>query len=330
MRTRFLLGGALAAALLFLVPSASAARPFRIGLIVQLGAEPNPYDIGGVMYQGFIEAAHLPGVEGRVVAAAPSLDPTAAVSLLARQHYDVIVAPLFFTWMLPAFERRYPHVTFLVPDGPRSIHAARNEVTTIFRPEEAAYLAGYLAALVEDRRAGPHVVGAVGGVRAVPQVQALIAGFRAGALAADPKVTVLINYSHDFADPAKCAVVAQEQITRGAGVVFNVAGTCGYGTLTTAKRRGVWGVGVDTDQSNLGPSILTSVIKREALGIVKAITAIHRHRVPASRALIFDAANGGVGLGKISPRMPRSLVRRLDRIRADIAAGKIEIPSALK
>ena len=45
-------------------------------------------------------------------------------------------------------------------------------------------------------------------------------------------------------------------------MVFNVAGICGLGTLRAAKRAGVWGVGVDTDQSGLGPHILTSVVKR--------------------------------------------------------------------
>ena len=35
------------------------------------------------------------------------------------------------------------------------------------------------------------------------------------------------------------------KIARGSRVVFNVAGTCGYGALEAAKQKGVYGVGVD-------------------------------------------------------------------------------------
>ncbi len=41
---------------------------------------------------------------------------------------------------------------------------------------------------------------------------------------------------------------------------------------------------------------------------------------------VFDLRNGGVGLGKISPKVPPPLVQRLARIRADIVAGNIVIP----
>ncbi len=166
---------------------------------------------------------------------------------------------------------------------------------------------------------------------AITQVTSLIAGFRAGARAADPQIGVLIGYSQDFVDPAKCAAVAREQIARGASVVFAVAGQCGNGALTTAKRLGVWGVGVDADQSSLGPFILTSVLKHESFGVEQAIAAIHSGTFPLkSRALVFGYANGGVGLGKISPRVPRELLRRLRRVRAALAAGSIDVPSKLK
>ena len=37
--------------------------------------------------------------------------------------------------------------------------------------------------------------------------------------------------------------------------------------------------------------------------------------------------NGGVGLGKISPKVPRSYLRRVERIRKEIVAGQITVPS---
>ena len=328
MRPR--LGVAALLLLLVLVPSAGASKPFRVGMVVPLGWRPAPNDIAGLMYRGFIRAATAPGVQGRVVFANTSGDPAPAISFLARRRYDVIVTPLLPSALLAPFERRYPQTQFLIPDAAPGVrHPSANEVTTVFRSEEAAYLGGYLAALVEDRRPEPHVISAVGGLR-LPQVLVLIDGFRAGAQAADPHIKVLVDYSHDFADPAKCAAVAREQIARGAGVVFNVAGACGLGALTTARRLGALGIGVDADQSFLGSFILTSVLKREDTALVAALDAIRRQRVPRTRTIVFDSANDGVGLGKVSDRVPRVLRVRLDRVRADIVAGRIHVPTALK
>ena len=149
-------------------------------------------------------------------------------------------------------------------------HPRANVQGTLFRAEEAGYLAGYLAALMEGRRAGKHVISSVGGFPFYG-VDRWIVGYKAGARKADPGVTNLTGYSQDFANPAKCRRVALSQIARGSGVVFNVAGGCGLGTLQTAKGERVWGIGVDIDQSFLGEHILTGAVIREDKPVFESI-----------------------------------------------------------
>ena len=48
--------------------------------------------------------------------------------------------------------------------------------------------------------------------------------------------------------PKTRAAIAARQVSRGADVVFPVAGACSAGALGVAQRDGVWGVGVDVDQ----------------------------------------------------------------------------------
>ena len=60
-------------------------------------------------------------------------------------------------------------------------------------------------------------------------------------------------YSESFTDQAKCKEIALNQIAAGSGAVFQAAGSCGLGALQGAKEKGVWGIGVDTDQGFLGP-----------------------------------------------------------------------------
>ena len=75
---------------------------------------------------------------------------------------------------------------------------------------------------------------------------------RQGAEDANPDIKILNGYSQDFVDQAKCKEIALDQIAQGSDVVFQVAGGCGLGALDAAKQEGVWGIGVDADQSFLG------------------------------------------------------------------------------
>ena len=79
--------------------------------------------------------------------------------------------------------------------------------------------------------------------------------------AAVPGIVVKWGYSQDWDDQAKCKELALNQIAAGSKVVFQVAGGCGLGALLAAKQQKVWGIGVDADQSFLGPHVLTSALK---------------------------------------------------------------------
>ena len=119
-----------------------------------------------------------------------------------------------------------------------------------FATNENSYLIGYMAAKMADAEGGT-AISAVGGLK-IPTVDIFIAGYKAGAEAAVPGIKVLVDYSQDFVAQAKCKEKALDQISKGSKVVFQVAGGCGLGALSAAADEGVWGVGVDRDQSDLG------------------------------------------------------------------------------
>ena len=60
-----------------------------------------------------------------------------------------------------------------------------------------------------------------------PPVEDFVVGFRAGARRASPGIKVMVGYSKDFVDASKCTAIARDQVAKGAGVLFNDAGTCG-------------------------------------------------------------------------------------------------------
>src|SRR5262249_23040962 len=142
--------------------------------------------------------------------------------------------------------------------------------------------------------------------------------------------TTLRGYANDFLNSAQCEAGARSEIARGAGVLLNVAGACGLGTLRAAKEQHVWGIGVDVDQSFLGPQILTSVLKgAKGQDIYLTIKALTQGKLRAGGNSVWDLANGAVGLGRISASGARPVIRRVDRDRAAILTGPIKVPAPI-
>jgi basic membrane protein A len=308
------------------VQASRSVQP-RVGFVAYAGSGPNPRTLDGLAFVGFKRAEQL-SIRGRVLYIGPTQGPGSVLTAFARQNYDLIVAPLFDTRPVDSISRRFPRVQFVVvdaqPGNPPKRHAP-NIHRIVFRAEQAAYLAGYLSALMAERRGGPPMVSAVGGYPYYG-VTRWIVGFRAGARKAVPGIRVRVDYADDFSNPSKCRRVALGQIAAGSSVVFNVAGACGLGALRAARAKGVWGVGVDIDQSFLGPYILTSAINRFDRGVYDTVRRFANGRLAPGATTVYDVRGGGVELGRISPRVPSTFVRRIAKIRRQIVNGAIVIP----
>ncbi|MFL5969063.1 MAG: BMP family protein [Gaiellaceae bacterium] len=106
-------------------------------------------------------------------------------------------------------------------------------------------------------------------------------------------------------------------------MVFQVAGGCGLGALDAAKEKGLWGIGVDADQAFLGPHILTSAIKRVDTAVYLAIKSVVEGNFKGGN-MVFGLKENGVGIGKISPKVPNDEIAKVNQVRADIISGKIK------
>jgi basic membrane protein A len=304
----------------------------KIGLVTDIGGL-NDRGFNHLSYVGLKRAERELGVRQRVYQAKSTQEYVPNLSTFARQGYDLTIGVGFTEAIaIDTAATNFPDAKFAIVDVDQSEepHKPKNLLGLLFREQETGYLVGYLAALEEKRRAGPDIIGSVGGQKQ-PPVDRFIAGYQAGAKGVNPGITVLNNYSEDFADQAKCKQIALNQIEQGAGVIFHVAGGCGLGALDAAKEKGVWGIGVDADQSFLGPHILTSAVKRVDTAVFLAIKSVVEGRFKGGSNLIFGLKQNGVGIGKISPRVPRSEVDAVNKVRADIISGKIkDIPTEVQ
>jgi basic membrane protein A and related proteins len=311
--------------------SGQGGKSLKIGLVTDIGGL-NDRGFNHLSFVGLQRAQSDLGVQQRVYQAKSTQEYVPNLSTFARQGYDLTIGVGFTeATAIDTAATSFPKSKFAIVDVDQTEepHKPPNLLGLLFREQETGYLVGYLAGLEEKRRPGADVIGSVGGQKQ-PPVDRFIAGYQAGAKAADPGIKTLNGYSEDFADQAKCKQIALNQIEQGAGVVFQVAGGCGLGALDAAKEKGVWGIGVDADQSFLGPHILTSAVKRVDTAVFLAIKSVVDGTFKGGN-MIFGLKQNGVGIGKISPKVPKSDVAKVNQIRADIISGKISnIPTEVK
>src|SRR2546425_4198551 len=235
----------------------------KVGLVTDISGL-NDRGFNHLSYVGLKRAASELGLQQRVYQAKSTQEYVPNLSTFARDGYDLAIGVGFTEAdAIDTVATNFPKSKFAIVDVDQTEekHKPANLLGLLFKEQETGYLVGYLAGLEEKRLPGKDIVGSVGGQKQ-PPVDRFIAGFQAGAKAADPGITTLNAYSEDWNDQAKCKQIALNQIEQGASVIFQVASGCGLGALDAAKEKGVWGIGVDADQSFLGPHILTSAVKR--------------------------------------------------------------------
>jgi basic membrane protein A and related proteins len=254
-----------------------------------------------------------------------------------RKHANLVIAAGFLLANTTAtYAKKFPNTHFAITDYSSSVPPLgskkykplyKNVEGLTYAANESGCLVGVLAAKMAAK-AGKKIIGAVGGLK-IPPVDIWIAGYRYCAKKAVPGTVVKIGYSQDFSATDKCKTVADNFIGQGAQVLFQVAGGCGLGTLKAADDAGIWGIGVDVDQYNLAKRVLTSGVKRVDNGVFQAIQQEQQGKFAGGSDLVFNLANGGMGIGRINPSCPKAFVTLMKKYKANIISGKLKVPSAL-
>jgi len=304
----------------------------KAGLVSDVGKF-NDRSFNQSALEGLERAQSELGIEGRPIESAAAGDYIANLTTLARNDYDMTIGVGFLMAdAISTVATQFPESNFAIVDFPNAALKGTppNVRGLTFATNENSYLVGYMAAKMAELKAPGEapVISAVGGLE-IPTVTIFIAGYKAGALAANPQAKVLIDYSQDFVAQAKCKEKALDQISKGSQVVFQVAGGCGLGALSAAEDEGVWGVGVDRDQSDLGPHILTSAVKRVDTSVFDTIQAVQDGTFTGGEDATFNLANDGVALGTTSDEVPQELLDEIETLKQQIIDGEVTVPAEL-
>jgi basic membrane protein A len=296
----------------------------RVGLVTDIGGL-NDRGFNSLGNMGLERAGEELGVETRVLESKSDADYIPNLSQLAEDGYDLIISVGFL--MGEATEKaaqEFPDTNFAIIDFAYEMPTP-NLQGLVFKEQEVGYLVGYLAGLKTETG----TVSTVGGQK-IPPVDRFIAGFQAGAKAANPKVKTLNGYSQDFVDQAKCKEVALDQIAKGSDIVFQVAGGCGLGALDAAKEKGMLGMGVDADQGFLGDHVLTSALKRVDEAVFQTIEKAASGEFEGGGVSVFGVAEGAVGFGEFNDDVTDEDQEKLEGVQQMIVDGEVTIPETVK
>jgi len=309
--------------------TAAPAKKIKVGLVTDIGGL-NDRSFNALANKGLKDAQAQLGIEGRVLISKSNADYTPNLTTLAQQKYDLVISVGFL--MAEATEKvagKFPNVKFAIVDGSAAAMKSKpkNVEGLLFAEQEAGYLVGYLSGLyAKDNNVT--TVGSIGGQK-IPPVDHYIAGYQAGAKKADPSIKTLNGYSQDFVDQAKCKEIALDQISKGAKVVFQVAGQCGLGVLDAAKEKSVQGIGVDADQGYIGPQVFTSALKKVDVAVFNAIKGVQENKYTGGQDVLNNVKSGGIGYGKLNTAAEK-YADQVKKVQDDIAAGTIsDIPDTV-
>ena len=213
-----------------------------------------------------------------------------------------------------------------------------NVLGQVFNTQEAAFLAGYVAAAVSKTG----TVGTFGGIQ-IPPVTVFMDGFVLGvdyynqqngtdvkALGWDPVAqTGLFTGNFESTDDGRAMGVSL--MDEGADVIMPVAGPVGLGTAAAVQERGgVYIVGVDNDWYLRSPEyadiILTSVLKNMDITTFDAIQSAMEGTFEGG-VTVGTLENGGVGLASfhdLDSLVPQEVKDALEEVKAGIIAGDIK------
>jgi basic membrane protein A len=248
----------------------------------------------------------------------------------------VIGVGFIFSDDLTQLAREYPNTKFAGVDYAVATDSAGNPLplppnlaALKFREEQGSFLVGALAALV----GGSKTLGFVGGMD-FPLIHKFEVGYRAGVKAVCPDCTVIAQYAgvtpEAFRTPGKGQELALSQFQSGVNVIFQASGSTGLGVFEAARRRGKLAIGVDADQFGEAPGfILTSMIKGVDEAVYKSIRQV---KDGSFKGGIFQLGLAERGVDYIYDKnnaalIPDSARARVEALRQEIIAGRIQVPS---
>ncbi len=256
-----------------------------------------------------------------------------SIDLAVAGGAEIVITPGYmFAGPIGTAQAKYPEVKFVILDGePETV--ADNTLAVYFESQESAFYAGY--SVVKE---GYTELGFMGG-NPYPSVYAFGIGYIAGAYyAAEEEGLDTFSFEADnydyllsfAADPA-FKTKATSWYNAGVEVIHVAAGGAGSSVMSAAEElTDKWVIGVDSDQSNLSDSVITSALKDVGAAAYQACDDYFSGNWDGGKVIVLGSADGAVGLPLANSHFTNFTSDAYDAIFNKVVNGDVSVPTTVE
>jgi len=324
------------------------APAFKVGFVTDTAGIADK-SFNQTQWEGVQRAGEELGAEVQYAQSTEASQYSPNLTTFASEDYDLVIASGFFLANdLALVAAQYPDTHFAIADMtfPAPFDVAEgnighaecipNAMGQIFKTDQPAYLAGYLAAGMT--KTGK--IGYFGGAK-IPTVTIFGVGLQQGIEAYNAAHGTSVKllgwdnatgegvFTNNFTDMSVAQQAATSLFDEGADIVIGVGGLIGSVVWPLARERGGLGLWVDVDGLVQFPDdtdvILTSVMKNMGQAHYDLIQAAMDGNFEGCGTYVGEMSNNGVQLGPISPsiEVPADLLAEIEALEAKMASGEL-------
>ena len=307
-----------------------SADVFCVGVVTDVG-KIDDKSFNQSAWEGVKQAEKDLGAKVQYIETTDAKDYDKNINTFGDAGYDVVVTVGFALGEATAkAAAAYPNTKFIGVDQfqDTSKPVPANLAGLNFPEDNAGFLVGALAAQMTTSKK----LGAVCGTDAVPPVWRFGEGFKAGAAYIDPSVEVTVVYHNDvgfdktFSDPEWGANTANSMIDKGVDVIFGAGGKTGNGAVTAAAQKGVYAIGVDSDQYFTLPEaqkmLLSSAMKLITPGVFDLTKMAKEGKFPGGGNYFGTA--GYAPFHDLDSKVPAAVKAKMEEIAKGLVDGSIK------
>ena len=338
-------------------PAATTAPKIKVGEVTDMGGV-NDKSFNALGWKGVTDAIAQLGVDGKYLESTQQSDYAKNLQQMITEKQDLIITVGFLLGVDTAIaakanpNSKFAIVDYTYPDCyPGAVEGKDCGSSTdlpnvrglAFQTDQAAFLAGYLAAGMTNSG----IVGTFGGIQ-IPTVTIFMKGFQAGVKYYNEKHGTTVKvlgwddaaqtglFTGNFTSTDDGKSFATSLVQEGADIIMPVAGPVGLGSAaycqTSAK---CWIIGVDTDWFVSAPEYnsveLSSVQKKVDVAVFKSIQDVVNGKFTGG-TVTYTLADGGVDLApfhNFDSQVPQTLKDEITQAKADLISGAITVDGIL-
>lgn len=329
-------------------PTEPPAPAFKVGFVTDTAGIADK-SFNQTQWEGVQRAGDELGAEVQYAQSTEASQYSPNLTTFASEDYDLVIAAGFFLANdVSLVAAQFPDTHFVIADMtfPAPFDVAEgnignaecipNAMGEIFKTDQPAYLAGYLAAGMT--KTGK--IGYFGGAK-IPTVTIFGVGLQQGIEAYNAAHGTSVEllgwdnatgegvFTNNFTDMTVAQQAATSLFDEGADIVIGVGGLIGSTVFPIAQERGGLGMWVDVDGLVQFPDysgvILTSVMKNMGQVHYDVIQSAMEGNFEGCTTYVGEMANNGVQLGPIGAgiEVPADLMAEVDALKAQMTDGTL-------